>query len=123
MTPLRIWIDAGRIPSGSTTRRLPIMRFTSGMKKLFQQILRHAQAIRCRGTEIIDGGYLGGKRRQRIAAFWNSGFGFPTSQWHRRDTAESNPNLTRRLALDTGEAHLGNGLRAPCSHLAVVVRE
>src|SRR6516225_1151242 len=120
MTPLRISIDAGHMPSGSTTRRLPITRSILGMEELLQQILRHARTVRCRRADVIDGRDFCGECCQPITAFSNSRFGPPASQWHRCNAPERDANFTDRFTPHPCEAHLGNGLRIPCTDLAVV---
>src|SRR6266849_6275118 len=101
-------MDAGRMPSGRSTRRLRITRPASGIEELFQQVLRHAQAVGGGGAHIIYRSDFPGQGCGWVAALADDSFGFQASQRYRSDAAEGDANFGGCSVSQTGEAHFGD---------------
>src|ERR1051325_6797457 len=120
MMPSWIWMVAGRIPSGRTTRLLRIARSTA-MEKIAEEILRYAAAVACYRTNVVDRTDFVRERGDGITAIGDGVLGAEATQRDGRDTAQRDAGFPGAAILDGGEADLRDGLRLARADLAVVL--
>src|SRR6266542_1778266 len=120
IAPFSMWMVAGRIPSGRTTRLLRIAR-SPAMEKVAEEILRHAPAVSGYGANVVDGTDFLGQRGQRIASRRDRLLRAEAAQRNRRDARQGDAGLARVAVLHARETDFRDRLRPARADLAVVL--